>query len=125
MMMRVLIAGVALLALAAPATAAMTVNEFLAKADALKAKGILAIGSSDIALLRQEIATASDVYRAGLAAQVAAGKKPSSCPPPKGTAKIGSDDIINEFRALPAAKRKTSVNAAFAAFMTKRYPCKG
>lgn len=119
-----MIGMIALAALVPGMASAMTVSEFLAKADALKAKGLLAIGSSDIALLRQEIATASDAYRAGLAAQVAAGKKPSSCPPPKGTAKIGSDDIINEFRSLPVAKRKASVNAAFAAFMTKRYPCK-
>lgn len=115
---------IALAALVPGMASAMTVSEFLAKADALKAKGLLAIGSPDIALLRQEIATASDAYRAGLAKEVAAGKKPSSCPPPKGTAKIGSDDIINEFRSLPAAKRKRTVNAAFAAFMTKRYPCK-
>lgn len=119
-----MIGMIALAALVPGMASAMTVSEFLAKADALKAKGLLAIGSSDIALLRQEIATASDAYRAGLAKEVAAGKKPSSCPPPKGTAKIGSDDIINEFRSLPAAKRKRTVNAAFAAFMTKRYPCK-
>ena len=126
-MLRKLMSGGAMAALVAvPSIAtAMTVNEFLAKADALKAKGVLAIGSSDIAVLRQEIMAASDAYRAGLAAQVAAGKKPSSCPPPKGTAKIGSEELVGAFRALPPSRRSVSVKDAFAAFMTRRYPCKG
>lgn len=123
--MRKMMIGLAMLAALAPVAAqAMTVSEFLAKADALKAKGVLALASSDIGLLRQEIASASDAYRAGLAAQVAAGKKPSSCPPPKGTAKITSDDIIANFKSLPATRQKANVKDAFAAFMTKRYPCK-
>lgn len=123
--MRTLIKYVAVAALVLPSVAqAMTVSEFLAKADALKAKGVLALASSDIGLLQKEIASASDAYRAGLAAQVAAGKKPSSCPPPKGTAKITSDDIIANFKSLPPARQKANVKDAFAAFMTKRYPCK-
>lgn len=124
--MRKLTFGLALVAALMPIAAqAMTVSEFLAKADALKAKGLLAIGSSDVALLRQEVMSASDAYRAGLAAQIAAGKKPSSCPPPKGTAKITSDEIVANFKSLPPAQQKANVKDAFAAFMTKRYPCKG
>ncbi|WP_353204189.1 hypothetical protein [Sphingomonas sp.] len=106
------------------AAQAMTVEAFLAKADALKAKGLFAVGSSDITLLRQEIMTASDAYRARLAADAAAGRKPTSCPPPKGTAKIGSNDILAEFKALPPAKRNISVQTAFSAMMERRYPCK-
>ena len=117
--------GVACALLIPVAASAMTVAEFLGKADALKAKGLLAVGSPDIALLRQEIMRASDAYRGGLAAQIAAGKKPSSCPPRKGTAKVSSDDIIADFRALPPARQRASVQDAFAAFMSKRYPCKG
>lgn len=123
--MRTLMITMAALAMIVPTLAqAMSVAEFLTKTDALKAKGVLALGSSDIGLLRDDIAKASDAYRAGLAAEVAAGRKPSSCPPPKGTAKVTSDDIIAAFRAIPAAKRaRTSTKTAFAAFMTKRYPC--
>lgn len=121
--------GIGLVTIAAliPAAAqAMSVAEFLAKTDALQAKGVLALGSSDIGLLRDDIASASDAYRTGLAKEVAAGRKPSSCPPPKGTAKVTSDDIIAAFRAIPAGKRSgTSTKVAFTAFMTKRYPCKG
>lgn len=124
--MRKMILGLAAICAIMPVAAnAMSVAEFLAKTDALQAKGVLALGSPDIGLLRDDIASASDAYRAGLAKQVAAGRKPSSCPPPKGTAKITSDDIIASFRAIPAGQRaKMSTKAAFAAFMTKRYPCK-
>ena len=120
-LMRSVVLACALLPVAAQA---MTVEAFLAKADALKAKGLFAVGSSDITLLRQEIMTASDAYRARLAADAAAGRKPSSCPPPKGTAKIGSNDILAEFKGLPPAKRKVSVQTAFSAMMERRYPCK-
>ena len=124
-MRRMLMVMAAAMAIMPTLAQAMTVADFLAKTDALKAKGVFAIGSPDIALLRGEIMSASDAYRAKLAAEAAAGRKPSSCPPPKGTAKVTSDDIIAEFQGIPAAQRgKTSVSAAFAAFMTKRYPCK-
>lgn len=124
--MRKMITGLAAIAAMIPATAqAMTVAEWLAKADALKAKGIFAVGSPDIALLGDEIKAAGVTYRAGLAKQVAAGKKPSSCPPPLGQAKISSDDIIKEFKAIPTARQKQSVAQAWAALMTRRYPCKG
>ncbi|OYY71875.1 MAG: hypothetical protein B7Y47_06160 [Sphingomonas sp. 28-63-12] len=104
---------------------AMTVADFLAKTEALKAKGILAMGSPDITVLRNEIKGAGTAYRAKIDADVAAGRKPGSCPPPKGTANVTSDDIIAEFSRIPVAQRsKTSVETAFAAFMTKRYPCK-
>ncbi len=125
--MRKWMMGLGVAAVLLPAAAqAMSVAEFLAKTDALKAKGIMAMASPDIGLLRDDIASASDAYRAGLAAETAAGRKPSSCPPPKGTAKITSDDIIAAFRAIPAPRRaRTSTKTAFAAFMKQRYPCKG
>lgn len=124
--MRKVIIGLVAVCAIVPVTAhAMSVAEFLAKTDALQAKGPLALASSDLPLLRNEISIASDAYRAGLAREVAAGRKPSSCPPPKGTAKVTSDDIIAAFRAIPAGQRaKMSTKTAFAAFMTKRYPCK-
>lgn len=107
-----------------PAAAqAMTVQEFLNKADALKAQGVLALASPDIALLRDEVKAAGAAYRADLARDAAAGKKPTSCPPPVGKTGITSDEIIKEFRALPAAQRKLSVKQAWVTLMTKRYPC--
>jgi hypothetical protein len=112
-------------ALASPALAAggdMNVATFLAKADALKAKGIMALGSSDIALLKSEGQAAGQAYRTRLIAERAAGK-PSSCPP-KGS-KVGSDKILAHLRTYPAPVRSSiSMKTAMADFFIKTYPCK-
>lgn len=124
--MRMILAVMVSAALVLPASAqTMSVAEFLAKANALKAKGFLAIGSPDIKLLRTEVERASDAYRSDLASAKAAGRAPHSCPPPKGKAKIGSNELMAEFEAIPAAKRNISVKTAFYAMMKKRFPCKG
>ena len=122
--MRRLAIFVALLVIPASAQA-MSVAEFLAKANALKARGFLAIGSPDIKLLRSEVERASDAYRNDLAAARTAGRAPHSCPPPKGKAKIGSNELMAEFEAIPAAQRGMSVKSAFYARMKKRFPCRG
>lgn len=123
--MRLPVLTLVIAALAMPAAAqAMTVREFLAKTDALKAQGLLAMTSPDIGLLRDEIKSAGATYRAGLARELAAGRKPSSCPPPVGQVKMTSDDIIKEFRAIPEARRNQSVTSAWAAIMTRRHPCR-
>ncbi len=124
--MRAMTILVAVAAAMAPVAAqAMTVAEFLAKAAALKQQGMLAIASPDIGLLTEEIKAAGADYRKGLAAQVAAGKKPNSCPPPVGKTGIGSNDLITYFSSLPPAKRTISVKTAFVGLMRQRFPCKG
>lgn len=124
--MRAILAVMAGAALVLPASAqAMSVAEFLAKANALKAKGFLALGSSDIKLLRTEVERASDAYRSDLATAKAAGRAPHSCPPPKGQAKIGSNELLAEFEKIPTAQRSMSVKTAFYAMMKRRFPCKG
>jgi hypothetical protein len=108
--------------LALPVAAhAMTVADFIGKADALQAKGIAAMFSSDVGLLKAEIASASAAYRA----DIVAGKPPRSCPPPQGTVKLGSDELLANFRAIPAAQRTTmTIRVAFANYMAKRFPCR-
>ncbi|WP_084583509.1 hypothetical protein [Sphingomonas azotifigens] len=122
-MRRLFLAAGGLMLVAVPAQA-MSVAEFLAKVNALKAKGAMAMFSSDVGVLKQEIDGASTAYRGDLAAEVAAGKKPSSCPPPKGQAKISSNDLIAAFEKIPPAQRGMSVKVAFAAMMEQRFPCK-
>ena len=119
--MRLFIGGAAALALLIPVAAnAMSVADFLGKADALKARGMMAMFSSDIGLLKSEIISASAAYRADPVS-----KAPRSCPPPKGTVKMDSDELIAGFRTIPVQQRAaTSVRAAFANYMTKRFPCK-
>lgn len=114
--------AVALLVLPVAAQA-MTVDEFLAKAAALKAKGMAAMMSPDLGLLRTEVRTAGESYRAEIETAKAAGKAPRACPPPKGQTKIDSDTLISSFQTIPAAKRTMSVKTAFYGFMDKRYPC--
>jgi hypothetical protein len=124
--MRTMIAMMAGATLLLPASAqAMSVAEFLAKANALKARGFLAIGSPDIKLLKSEMEGVANAYRADIRSARAAGRTPHSCPPPKGKAKIGSKELMAEFEAIPAAQRGMSVKSAFYAMMKKRFPCKG
>lgn len=123
-MRRAIMAGALALLMGAAPAQAMTVADFLAKVQALKAKGPMALLSPDIGLLKREVDSASAAYRADLAAAAAAGKRPRSCPPPKGQVKLGSDELIAEFEKIPPARRGISVTSAFAAMMHRRYPCR-
>lgn len=72
--MRKLLA-VAMFALASISAAqAMTVSQFLAKANDLKAKGVLALVSPDMSLLRNEVKAASTAYREDINAATKAGR---------------------------------------------------
>ena len=119
--MMMLIAG---LGLAAPALAApgdMNVVAFLGKADALKAKGAMALFSSDVEVLKSEGKAAGEAYKARLIKERAAGH-PSSCPP-KG-AGIDSDELLGFLRSYPANVRpRVSMKQAMAEFFIKKYPC--
>ena len=122
--MKRLAAMISLALIATPALAVpgdMSVAAFLAKADALRAKGPLALFSSDIKVLKSEGAAAGQAYRAQLVRERAQGK-PSSCPA-KGT-KIDSDQLIGHLRSYPAAARpRTTMRAAMADFFIKTFPC--
>lgn len=113
------------LILTAPALAApgdMSAATFLAKADALKAKGIGALGSPDIKLLRSEGQAAGEAYRQRLQTERAQGR-PSSCPP-KG-AKVNSDKLLAHLRTYPEAVRaRTSMKQAMADYFIRNYPCR-
>jgi len=102
---------------------AMTVEEFLARAAALRDKGAAA-PAPELDQLRDEIRTAAEAYRAVIDSARATGGKPRSCPPPKGQAKIDSATLIAAFQKIPRAQRGTSVRTAFFSFMDKRYPCR-
>ena len=105
------------------AAQAMTVAEFLAKAAALRKQGVLAAASPDVGKMRDEVTQAGADYRKTLAAEVAAGRTPSSCPPPVGKAGIGSAQLIAYFTTIPPAQRGMSVKTAVAGLMRQRYPC--
>jgi hypothetical protein len=122
--MRMLILGILLAA--APVTAAqaqtMTVADFLAKAEALKKKGAMALLSSDVGKLKNEITNSGKELRAERMAAKAAGRKPAFCPPEGGT-KLNSNELLAYFASIPPAQRGMSVKAGFAGLMRKKFPC--
>ncbi len=110
--------------ISAPAQAQnMPVSVFLAKADALKAKGVMAMLSSEIGLLKREVQAAALAYRTERKAREAAGGKPEICPPAKGTS-VDSDEMMSAFRKIPAAERATTtVKQAWSGYIKQKYPC--
>lgn len=122
-MKRFVLAAVALTLVATPASA-MNVAEFLAKAKALQARGMLAMFSSDYSLLKQEMLTIGAAYRTDIEAARAAGRKPHSCPPPKGQAKMTPKELLADLEKIPASQRGMSMKAAFYGIMARRYPCR-
>lgn len=109
----------------APVSAApgdMSVAAFLAKVSALKAKGLGALFSSDIGLLKSEAMAAGKGYRDRLRQERAAGH-PSSCPPTP--TKVGQEMWLGHLNSYPAASRGAiSLNRAMADMFAKNFPCK-
>lgn len=100
----------------------MSVATFLAKADALRAKGPFALMSSDYKLLKAEGEAAGAVYQQRLQQERAAGR-PSSCPP-RG-ARPSNDQFIAHLRSYPAGARpNTPMRAAMADYFIRNYPCR-
>lgn len=102
----------------------MSVAEFLTRTEALQERGALAMFSSDLGVLRGEVEASSTAYRARLAADRQAGRPADSCPPPAGSARINSDDLLRHMRTYPSARRSTlTVREAIADMMRRKYPC--
>jgi hypothetical protein len=108
-----------------PVTAlqAMNVAVFLQKADALQKKGMAAMFSSDIGLLKTEIRTDSAALKAERDAARRAGRPQPYCPPTK--ASLNSNEILASFRAIPPAQRsRTEVKDALRTLLARKYPCR-
>ncbi|HEY0627325.1 MAG TPA: hypothetical protein VGD10_11405 [Allosphingosinicella sp.] len=100
----------------------MPISQFLAKADALKAKGAMAMFSSDLGLLKKEAGNSGKALRAEQQAAVKAGRKPPYCMPAK--AAINSNELLAHLRSIPPAQqRRMSVKDGFASLVRKKYPC--
>jgi surface antigen len=117
-----LILGVALLALAAPASA-MPVSTFLVKADALQKKGPLAVFSGDLKLLMNQIKSDSAQLRDENRALAAAGKRKAYCTPAGGVS-LTNQDVLGAMQAVPVPQRaSTSTKQAMRSYLARRYPC--
>ncbi|HUQ13807.1 MAG TPA: hypothetical protein VM055_05975 [Novosphingobium sp.] len=101
----------------------MSAATFLAKADALKARGPLALLSGDIGKLKAEGMAAGQAYRERLQADKAAGRPPHSCPPRGGS--VNSNQILTHLRTYtPAERARTTMKTAIADYFAKTYPCR-
>jgi hypothetical protein len=109
----------------APAVAApgdMSVAEFLAKANVLKSRGMLAVLSPDYRMLKKEGAGAVRAFNARLAAERAEGR-PSSCPP--SAIRADTDVVLNHLRTYAANERdRTDLHQAVADYYRRTWPCR-
>jgi hypothetical protein len=119
--------GVAVLLVSAPFSVlqaqSMPVSTFLEKADALKAKGAMAVFSSDLKLLQNEAQSAGRAVRADQVAAFKAGRTPTTCIPER--AAVNSDELIAHLRAIPPARRNMPLKEAMASLMARKFPCPG
>ena len=108
--------------IATPASAAMTVATFLARANALKEQGVGAIMSPDFQVLRGEAKSATTQLKAERAARAAAGKPPIACIP-EGES-VGIMTMLDGLGALSPAEKKLPLKDGYAKVLTKQYPCR-
>ncbi|MFL6857695.1 MAG: hypothetical protein ACJ8EB_07270 [Allosphingosinicella sp.] len=121
--MKKLILAAVLVAAPLAAASAMPVSTFLQKADALEAKGMMALFASDYGLLKKEVTDASGQLRAERLAARAAGRRPAYCPPEQ-QGSLDSRDLLAAFRAIPPAlAARTQVKDALRALLARKYPC--
>jgi hypothetical protein len=122
--MRKLLLSVLLVVAPVTALQAMNVAVFLQKAEALQKKGMTAMFSSDLGLLKGEIRSASAALKAEREAARRAGRPQPYCPPTK--ASLNSNEVIAHFRTIPPAQRShMEVRDALRGLLARKYPCRG
>ena len=111
----------ALPALAAPASSA---QNFLDRANRLKAKGPLAFFDADYRRLKAEAYAAGNSLREDRLAAQRQGKPILYCSP-KPRAQLGSMEFVDGLEAIPASERpKMSLKQAMLRVLQKKYPCR-
>lgn len=113
--------GLTLAMAAAPASAAITVGTFVAKANALRANPLIAFTSPDFSLLRTEAQAATAQLKAEREARKAAGKPPIACVP-QGES-IGITEMVDGLAALPARDQRLPLKDGYAKVIARRFPC--
>ncbi len=107
---------------AAPADAAMTVHQFLIRANDLRAQGFAAMLSPDFAVLKEEARQAKSQLQAENTRRVAARKPPIACVPDGES--IGIEEMLDGLQALPAAYHKRPLKDGYARVIAQRFPCR-
>jgi hypothetical protein len=108
-------------ALAAPPGSA---QNFLDRANRLKAKGPLAFFDADYSRLKSEAYAAGNSLRDDRLAAQKAGKPILYCSP-KARAQLGSMEFIDGLEAIPSTERpKLNLKQAMLRVLQKKYPCR-
>ena len=106
------------------AAEAMPVSTFLAKADALKSKGALALFSGDLKFLTSQLKSDAASLKAENLAAVAAGRPKNYCAPAGGI-KLKNDEVVAAMQTVPVAQRATTdTRDALRAYFARRFPCR-
>ncbi|NII58420.1 hypothetical protein [Sphingomonas aerolata] len=119
---KVVIAAMLVGGMAMPASAAMTVGTFLARANALRDQGPMALMSPDFPALKAEAKAATTQLKAERAARAAAGKPPIACVP-EGES-VGIMDMLDGLSDLPASYQKRPLKDGYARVLANLYPCR-
>jgi len=119
-------AAMALAPTAWAAAPAITNAEFVRRAEPLMKKSMATlVFSAEARRLAKEFDAAAQAVRAQQEADVAAGRKPATCLPPKGKAKVDFRALMAHLRTLPAAEQQRSFRSGFAGYAAWKYPCPG
>ena len=108
--------------MAMPASAAMAVGTFLARANALRDQGPMALMSPDFPALKAEAKAATTQLKTERAARAAAGKPPIACVPDGES--VGIMDMLDGLSDLPASYQKRPLKDGYARVLANLYPCR-
>ena len=123
--MRLAIVGAGLLLTAsASAQGVISGGEFLHRAEPmLKKSRVSLVAAKEPKLLMQQFADAGDRVRRAQDADRAAGRKPATCLPPKGKAKLEIRSFLGFIRTMPAAEQARPLDHAIVRWSQIPYPC--
>lgn len=122
--MKIYVIAAPLLLIAAQPAGAMNVQLFLAKAEALKKKGPLALFSSDLKLLMNQVQSDMRALKAEKEAAEATNRPKAFCPPAGTKASMNDEEVLEAMRAVSPAKRaSTTSKDALRGYFARRYPC--
>ena len=119
---KAVVAALLMVGAAMPVSAAMTVGTFLARANALRDQGPMALMSPDLPVLKAEAKAATNQLKAERAARAAAGKPPIACVP-EGES-VGIMDMLDGLNELPASYQKRPLKDGYARVLANLYPCR-
>ena len=130
--MRPILLAFAAIAVLGPAAAAaqgpgLSVADVLAKSDALEKKGMLAVFSSDLRVIKAEAQRDVEAFAAQLRSAHNAHRPLPACLPQESSGwklTFDTEEILKYYRSIPPQRRGMSSVDAFAEFMKVKYPCR-